>query len=175
MSKYDTSSTHVLSARKLARLIGMMTEEGQPASSESLNDQAAQLLRDWLDGPMTICGVAGAMEVLAAASGDSGREAPTIGHILLSGQGELDDLRKIKEWGKTLARRNKSEPCHTVAIVLYYGAIASALLQHGARITSYSYKALAESLRNLVHKPWMSPRMGSHFARAADLCDSESP
>jgi hypothetical protein len=93
-----------------------------------------------------------------------------MGEALLSKETGLDEIHAVKDFGKSLARQRCSATSHRAGTVLYYGAIASALVHHGARITSYSYRALAKSFADLMDWRWLPPGMTSHFAKARDLC-----
>jgi len=60
------------------------------------------------------------------------------------------------------------------ADAIYFGAIASALLFHDTKITSYSYPSLAESFKTMTEKRWMAPELARHFSKARNLCKKKT-
>lgn len=97
-----------------------------------------------------------------------------LGHILLGDAVELDDLTKVRRYGKKQARRSDAEPQRSVAVTIYYAAIAAALLGHGAKISSHSYRSLAEAFQMLAGKDWMTPGLAGLFTRAQACCETKT-
>jgi len=94
----------------------------------------------------------------------------SLGRALLDADTPLEVLQKIKDHGKRLALAGKSEAEHAAATTVYFAAIASAILFHGHRITTYSYGALAEHFGRLIDKRWMDPKLARHLAKARRKC-----
>lgn len=165
-----TESVHRLAEKKLAQLLGMVLEDSG-ADDMRLHDRAARLLQQWLSAPLLpLPGQAAIRCALVGeepADPDDGN-APTIRQLLFNGQTDLKAIRGIKDCAKALSRCNRTEPVHTVAVIVYYAAIASALLFHGQRITSYSYRAMASSFETFMSMSWLPGDLWEHFFKACE-------
>jgi len=167
----QTDSVHRLAAKKLAHLLGMVIEDDGEADDVMVHDRAAKLLEQWLSAPFApssdaipICRILSSER--PTAPNDSA--APTVRQLLLDDQTGLGTIRELKDCAKTLSRQNRAEPAHTVAVIVYYAAIASALLHHGQRITSYSYRAMASSLETLMAMSWLPVDLWEHLLKASE-------
>jgi len=67
-----------------------------------------------------------------------------------------------------LGRREGPE--HAAAIVIYYAAIAGALLFHDHKITEHSSETLEQSFAMLVGKRWLPSELRRHLATAQEAC-----
>ena len=94
----------------------------------------------------------------------------TLGDAILEEETDLQTVKMIKDYGKKLAGRKHSGIEHDIAVTIYFAAIASALLFHSKRITSYAYKDLARDFEMLMNKPWMAPEIATHLSRAKKRC-----
>lgn len=97
-----------------------------------------------------------------------------LGDILLGEGVDLKDLTKVRRYGKRQARRSDAEPQHSVAVTIYYAAIAGALLGHGAKISSHSYRSLAGAFQMLAARSWMTPELAGLFTRARACCETKA-
>ena len=97
-----------------------------------------------------------------------------MGGVLLDSETGLDVLETIKDYGKKLVAGKDSEAEHAVSTAIYFAAIASALLFHDQKITSYTYPALAEAFSTLIDKQWLAPELARHLAKARRLCIKNS-
>jgi len=168
----DKATTFGANPEGLAELLGLGVAADDPGAEQP--DRAkADLLRARLAGTMPLD-----VDVVDALPAILGRlcrqllplEGRPLGEVLLSPQTDRATIETIKDYGKGLAGRQDGEVEHSVAVVIYFAAIASALLFHDRKISSYSYRALAESFDALVHMPWMAPEIARHLAQARQLC-----
>ncbi len=170
------STTFGQSPERLARLLGL----GMETSSDGETDpetSKAELLRLRLVGTLPLETV-----VIDAIPAIAGRlceallplRGKALGEAILDQTTELDMLKKVKDYSKKLASRDDSEAEHTVSVTIYFAAIASALLFHDCRITSYTYPSLAEAFGSLIDKPWLTPELARHFAKARKLCEKKA-
>ena len=68
----------------------------------------------------------------------------------------------------------KSEAEHDAATAVYFAAIASALLFHDRKITTFSYKSLDESFSKLINEKWIVKDIAELFDRACRVCRQKS-
>jgi hypothetical protein len=164
-------STLGLSAEQLTKLlrIGRQTPRsegpGESALEKSLRATlSGELLLDVSVSdslPAILCRPCGELR------GHTGRSAIE----LLTDPGvDLAALRTLKDYAKELVKRGRSEVTRTIATVLYYAAIASALALHGERITQHNLKSLDSSLAQLLEEPWMDPGIVDLLERAREVC-----
>ncbi len=161
---------------RLARLLRIAVEadhEGQPTSKEA----KAALLHARLAGTLPLD--KSVVEALPAIVGHLCEEllplrGEALGKVLLDRSTELDVLEIIKAYAKQLAKSNENEVDHAVSVAIYFAAIASALLYHDRKITSYSYPVLADALGKLIDEAWMAPELARHLAKARKCCEKEA-
>ncbi len=168
----DEESTYGLSPERLARLLGI-GEEG-PAKDRAEGEQAAgRLLRARLEGTLPL--ESKVVDALPAVLGHLCREllplkGRPLGDVLLDPTVEIEAIKELKDYGKKLARRSRSEAEKASAVAIYYAAIASALLFHDEKISGHSYKSLKGSFSMLIGKEWMVPELARHFSKAHKAC-----
>jgi len=80
-------------------------------------------------------------------------------------------LETIKDFHKKQAESAPSELGQEIAAIIYYTAIASALVHHDIRITKFSYKELRRSFGELRQTVWLLPDLRDLFNRAYNQCD----
>jgi len=90
--------------------------------------------------------------------------------ILLDEDVHLTALTTLKEYATVLGRRRLNAADEGACRTVYYAAIASALVFHGARITRHSYEGLEEGFAALAAKPWMVLELRDLFSRAQGIC-----
>ena len=166
----NKDSTFGIKPQGLANLLGI----GITNKSKAETDQVAgELLRARLAGtlPLDSAIIEAIPAILGRLREDliplSGRP---LGEALLESSTDIQSITKIKEHGKKLAGRKDSDEDHAVGVVIYYAAIASALLNHNTRITQHSYRTLADAFERLRSKTWMPLELGRHFAKAVAVC-----
>jgi hypothetical protein len=90
--------------------------------------------------------------------------------LLSDPQVDLNALTTLKDYAKELVRRSRSEVTTDVATVLYYAAIAAALVFHDARITQHDYRQLERSFDELAREPWLAANLQALIAGARQIC-----
>lgn len=94
----------------------------------------------------------------------------TIGGLLLDSQAPLATIKLIRDRAKTRAARESGEAEHAVMTMIYFAAIAHALVYHRVKITTYSRESLASSFEKLIGKTWIPADFVALFRRAATMC-----
>lgn len=179
-----TRTTAQMMSCQVVHLLRLGDDYAEPEHSdiEALRDKAffnqvtGELLQDALAGMLPLDSAT--VETLPLIAGPLPRElAPLQGkpvaRALLDRRTDVETIRRVKEYWKRVAYREEAlpyrEPEHAVAIVLYFAAIASALVYHKQKMTNFGYGDLAESLQTLARKPWLTPDLKQLFAKAATI------
>lgn len=100
-----------------------------------------------------------------------GADEVSLSEVLAGGHASLKTLKSIRQCAKDAAADNTTDPEYSVAITLYFAAIANALSCRNKKITTYPYEALERSLRQLHAKPWFPKVLDKLFSDACDLCE----
>jgi hypothetical protein len=172
MKDMKEETTYGLSPDRLARLLALGLQ-GSEKEEESPEDQfPGEVLEGMLDrrlslDPATPDSLAAVLkrppdEVVAGTQ--------TLGDSLLGSETNLEVIKTLKDYGKELVRSGGSEVRKAAATVIYYGAIASALLFHDRKITQHSYAKLEEAFADLEQKDWIPPELQDLFLRALAAC-----
>jgi hypothetical protein len=169
----DKESTFGASVKGLHGLLGVGVGKDVPQDAASVDKAAGELLRARLEGtlPLDTAVVDALPAILGKLQGEllplAGRP---LGEVLLDADTELSAIKSIKDYGKKLAARRDSEADHSAAIAIYFAAIASALLFHGEKITSYGYEHLQGSFNELIEDTWIPAELSRHFSKACRMC-----
>jgi hypothetical protein len=169
------SPTSGLEADKLHELFRICSEV-PPAEEQTDSDQEkTELLQDILAETLPVEVPKGNLNerltTLCQISGISSGES--INNLLSNTKTDASLLRKIKDYFKKQSAATKSESEHEVANTVYYAAIASALVNHGIRISSFSYKNLLESFDRLTQENWISKDIVQLFVKAQKVCTNK--
>lgn len=97
-----------------------------------------------------------------------------IGKLLQNPKTDINLLRKMKNYGRRLSEQARTESEHHTANVVYYAAIASALVFHNQRITRFSSKDLETSFTLLGKAKWISSDLNSLFRKASQYYQNEA-
>ncbi len=144
-------------------------EEDNKRSNESMRS----LLIHYLEMPIVTenqIGLSKSSILTHAALEASATQGFTIQRFWLSPDMGVSLLIDIKEKGKHLAARGDTEAHKEVGVALYYSAIASSLVYHYKRISSYSLEKIAAQLQKLLNKGWITPELQDLMVRAYDQC-----
>jgi len=170
---YDKESTFGANIEGLAGLLGVGVGRDVPQGAASVDRAAGELLRARLAGtlPVDTAVVNASPAMLGRLRGEllslAGRP---LEEVLLDADTDLDVIKVIKDYGKKLAALRDSEADHSAAIAVYFGAIASALLFHSEKITSYSYEHLQGAFDELIGDTWIPTELSRHFSKAYEMC-----
>jgi len=94
----------------------------------------------------------------------------SLGVLLYSPETDLHVIKKIKDYAKGLSRNIKSDAEHDVIAMVYYAAIAGALVNHAQRITSFSYERLSHVFGSMLEPKWITPDLATLFQKAREYC-----
>ncbi len=158
----EEETTYGLSPEQLVQLLAMGLDQKDKRTGNEASRTKCDILQDMLMGELPLdpavpeslpAVLKGPCEELSAVAGQ------TMSQLLLNPQTDLAAIRTLKDYGKALSRRGAQEPEHAAAIVVYYAAIASALVFCGQRITRHSYGTPHEAYARLGKEPWVSSEL----------------
>jgi len=171
------TSTYGLRPEDLARLLETGLSDGHLPPAQRQIHGKAQLLEAMLTGTLPFD--TATADALPAIVGRLCKdllplEGKSVGEALLDPGSKVEVLKRIKEYGKRIGQRERTEAEHAAGTAVYYGAIASALVHHDERITSHSYEYLRDAFRNLSGQPWVPGPLSRLLADARKACDRQS-
>jgi len=175
----DEPTTYGLSHEKLARLWKVGDDPPMDRDGPSKEQTRAELLCDRLAEPLPFDPTA-ARTLPTTLSYVLEQFTPfvncSVGALLLDPDTDPSVIWQIKEQYREKAESCPSEVERQVATVIYYAAIASALLCHEEtlfrenRITLFSFRELEAYFSQLLDIRWLTPDLISLFKRARIIC-----
>ena len=170
---HDESSTFGLNRDKLSKLWQMGKDIPQEQGDLDEEQRKAELLQAQLTESLPLD--AGMQHLLPNILTAVCRKfKPFIGcsikDLLLDRQTDLLVIKTIKDLQKKRAESACSELQQDVATVVYYAAIASALVYHDVKISKFSYKVLDSTFTELSQNNWLIPDLKILFSSARELC-----
>jgi hypothetical protein len=171
------STTFGLRPEKLARLLNIGSDTDGTNNAVNPEERKAELLQDWLAATLPLDAVL--LESLPVILQRLCRQLqPNVGKqfrkVLKDPQTDILVIKKIKDYSKKLVVSAKSEAEHDAATVIYFAAIASALLFHNTKITKFSHKTLDESFSKLINEKWINADIAELFSQAQLVCRRKS-
>jgi hypothetical protein len=112
------------------------------------------------------------LSVLCDISGISKNE--TFKSVIKNDKVELSLLVKMKDYFKELSSESSDEMEHQIYIAIYYAAIASALMYHDEKISSYSYEELAANFGRLSKEDWLPEYILKLYRKARTYCSQKA-
>jgi hypothetical protein len=97
-------------------------------------------------------------------------DSACIGELLRDNATSTGQLEDIKALYRRSSVRAASREEKTVAVAIYYGAIAKALVAHGHKISAFSYDRLGRAFAMLVEKQWIPDYLKQLYSQAAIVC-----
>lgn len=176
MSTRHKKSTYGLKLEQLADLFSIGIENANPVDGICDDERIADLLHDQLTTALPKGSfLLDSLLVVMARLGCETRSlaGKSLGEVLLDPKSDIGLLQAIKDYSKELSCSLISEAETTVAITIYYAALASSLLHHNKKITQYSYETLTQSFALLIEKKWMAPQLAKLFTRASNICQDK--
>jgi len=173
----DKPSAFGLSHEKLARLWEVGEDTPADQDRPTAEQKKAELLCDLLAEPLPLDPTATrtlpealslVLEQFRPLTGCS------VGDLLLDPESDPSVVWQIKDQYKEKAQSCSSELEREAATVIYYAAIANALLFHEEsllrddKITTFSYKELNEHFSRLLSIPWLTSDLVGLFKRARE-------
>ena len=165
----EKETTYGLSPEQLARLLAMGLNQEDDRQSGEDSSTRADVLEEMLTSELSL-DPAVLKRPCEELPGVTGR---TLGQLLLNPQCDLGIIRTLKDYGKALSGASAPEAEQAAAVIIYYAAIASALLFHGQRITQHSWGKLHAAYAQLNRKPWITPELKGLFQKARVLCQQK--
>ena len=174
--RVEKETTYGLSPEQLARLLEMGLNKEDDRQSGKDSSTRADVLEKMLTSDLSLDPAV--PESLPAVLKRPCEELPgatgrTLGQLLLNPQCDLGILRTLKDYGKALSGASHPEAEQAAAVVIYYAAIASALLFHGQRITQHSWGKLRDAYAQLNRKSWITAELKELFQKARVLCQQK--
>jgi hypothetical protein len=167
------NSTFDLNRDQLARLLAMGRIDDSSAGRSLAESTPGDLLRDMMSSPLSLDpNVPDSVPfVLGHACDELAPHAGRpIGDLLAASDLDVGALRALKDYGKILVRRSRTDAERAAATALYYAAIANALVHHGQTITEHAPAALSEALGNLTARDWLPDELKNLMMRSLDAC-----
>lgn len=170
------STTFGLKPDKLALLWNMGGKMDQGKNEESNDKTKAEFLRDRLAQKIPLDHVVA--QILPKALAQVCKDIQpftgnSYGILLNDPLTDVTILEKIKDNNKELAQHMISDPEYEVITVLYYAAIASALVYHDQKITSFSYGHLNDKYISLLNNKWLTTDLRNLFQKALNACSQK--
>ena len=169
----EDSTTFGLKPDKLAELWKVGDDVAMNTDTPNQNELRADLLRDRLAQKLPLDQVVA--RILPKALSQVCEEIQpfdgnSFGLLLNDPSTDITIIKGIKDNSKKRSQHVSSESEQIVMAVIYYAAIASALVYHGQQITSFSYHELHEKYESLLEHKWLTPDLQSLFREARDRC-----
>ncbi len=168
-------STFGLLPQRLANLLATGSVDDNSPQQLPPAEAASRLLRSRLACPIPLdaTGVDSLPAILDKPCPELQSIADrTMGDVLLDPATPLAVLETLKEYAKGLSGRWDEGPEHVVAATIYLAAIAAALVSHGRKITTRSYRDLADLLRILMNDRWITPELAGMSDSARTICEA---
>lgn len=166
------TTTHGLSLKKVLELLNIGSDVGTDRGDadrdrmDLLNDRLNQTLPLYEDEPRKKSKQL--RRTIAVLSGEP------IGKLLRDPKTELSIIKTIKEHGRRLADRSKSEAEHQVANTIYFAATAHALVFKKEKITRFSNEDLQQAFDRLSRENWIPEWLLTLFSEAGKRRQSET-
>lgn len=175
MAKHST--IFGLSPKKMTELLHIGGDEHNYEKGISAEQKKAELLLDRLTEPLllerSLSKLLPAIPSLMSGAIDIEDKEP-IGDLLRNPEADISLLMKVKNYNNKLSKSSGSEVECDIAVALYYGTIASALVFHDKKISKFSYKNLELAFSSLIDKSWMTAELVTLFTKARQISCSSS-
>lgn len=152
-----------------ARLLRLGLEPDRPTGLPDSNEQKGNLLCDVLRWPPPLDAtvrLASASDEEKCLPGSWTLVGPSLGDSLRNPKTDIEMLRRIKEYAKSLGQRAGSDIEKDVFLAVYFAAIAAAVLLHSKWITEHSDEDLIRFFDFFARSPWMPTDMADLFSDA---------
>ena len=166
----DEDKERDLEPGQLADLLGITFDALSNEGNNAATDANARLLDAQLVGILALD--TSVLDNLPTVVGQLDKDifgggGETLGKVLTNAASDMETIKKIKRYAKAISSNRNSGAEHTVAVAVYYAAIANALAFHKAKITAHSYRLLKAEFKKLASEPWMSKELAAVFTEAA--------
>ena len=167
----ENESVHGLRLDQLADVFSVGMDDPDPAGGSM--ERMAGLLREQLSSTLPTSSLL--FDALIMMMGRLGCDVQSLAgrsllEVLLSPHTDVGLLQAIKDCSKKLSASLDSKAEATLATIIYYAALASALVHHNRKITQYSYDRLDRSFATFAAQEWIAPELTALFSRAGAIC-----
>lgn len=172
----DKKSTYGLRHEILGRLLSIGAEGMQSGNTMSDAETLEVLLRECLASPLPkdsplFDSFVGIMERLAKDIQSLANKP--LGEVLTDPETDADLLVAVKDYAKKVCSSIVAPSGSSIALTIYYAAIASSLVHHNQKISQHSYETLRQSFTELSQKKWMALELVELFSRADGICQEK--
>lgn len=166
-----------LTGEQKTRLLSLGLDSEVAGDYTDINEKKADLLYDVLSHPMPVdnsvvnslpTALGGLCQRLRAVAGEP------LGDLLQNPESGISVIKEIKEYAKQSGASAKSEIESEMFLVIYYCAIANALLFRNQKITKHSYKDLEQFFYSFTKKDWILDELTELFKKAQEYCQKKS-
>ncbi|UCH58460.1 MAG: hypothetical protein JSV61_09575 [Anaerolineales bacterium] len=170
----EESQTSGLGPNKLHDLLRICSEASTEEEQTDSDQRKAELLQDMLAETLPVEAFTGSlskqMTTLCQAFGISSEES--VGNLLSNPKTDVNLIRAIKDYFKKKSTKSQDE--HDVVNLIYYSAIACALVNHNLKITKYSHHDLHKAFTIFTNVQWIPPVLSGLFGRACEYCQNKA-
>jgi hypothetical protein len=136
--------------------------------NEHRGDLLCDLLRRPLPAPGTVCH--GDSLPTRICSGELRSVfGPPVRELLLDPRIDLATLKQIKDMAKKQGEQSASAAEKDAFLVVYFSAIARALILHGERITRHTTQDLTRFFNSYAKCTWVASELSTIFGQAHDM------
>lgn len=170
------TTTFGLKPEKLISLLKLGSDSSEDRHTPNQKQQKADYLQSRLEGHLPFeSSVKKALPKVLTEFHDTlaATACEPIGKCLLNPQTELDLIKKIKHYSKTLSKSSASDVEHCAANAMYYASVGSALVFHGQKITAFTWEELDRSFGLLTKEKWISKDIIELFRKARQYCKNK--
>ncbi len=151
--------------KQLTQRLLELSLNDNPNKPKDVEAQKEDLLLDTLRSklplehtlPELIQSIARELKTLSGAS---------LGALLHNSDTKIEILIKIKDYAKTQGHDASNHTEREVTLIVYYAAIAAALVYHKRKISEHSHSSLREAFGKLEQTPWIPANLTTLFQEA---------
>jgi hypothetical protein len=170
------STTFGLTPEKVSNLLKVCAESSKKDVNMETKQKRTELLQDRLSetlltGSLKDSPLSKELTHLCYISGIAAGES--IRNLLVDPGTDIELIKKIKEYGKSLSQSTKVDVEHDISNAIYYAAIAHALIYHDLKITKFTYEEIAKSLSIFSKTDWVSTDLLELFVKAVKYCQDK--
>jgi hypothetical protein len=175
----DEQHRSVPKPRDMARLLELGTDVPDPTvpSDPAVTDQEkGHALQDLLGTTMPVdVAVSQSLPAVLVRVCNSLQSLTRekFGQLLQKPSNDLATVEQIKEYAKRLSKSVPAGPEQEASTVVYYAAIANALVFHDKRITGRSLEKLKQAFDRLAGLPWVEQGLVQLLRKASEICGTK--
>lgn len=172
-------SIHTLRPEQLIDLLSIGLEADVSESGELISDEQ---IRDYFEGLVhrkipTNSSIVDSILIFLSENEHYGKRVSgySLSELLFDASTDLELYRTIKDYSKKIYRTTLSKGESSIAVTIYYAAIAGAAVYHNVKISNHSRQTLKSAFEDLLAKPWMIPQFTKLLEKARERCETGFP